>query len=123
MVVSELWLSTDEGVSSGMLRAVPITALEALLNHSSYRGALTEEPRLFNLRPRRAVLTAPSKRPYSDAFFKKVADVYLRHLQDGEKPAPAMAAAAGVPVTTIHGWVKEARRRGHLAPTRKGKAG
>jgi transposase len=39
-------------------------------------------------------------------------------------PAQTIAEANGVPVTTVHRWIREARRRGSLPPARgKGQAG
>jgi len=34
-----------------------------------------------------------------------------------------LAEANGVPVSTVHRWVKEARRRGFLPPGRPGRSG
>ncbi len=39
------------------------------------------------------------------------------------RPAVELAEVNGVPVTTAHRWVKEARRRGFLPPGRKGRRG
>jgi hypothetical protein len=38
-------------------------------------------------------------------------------------PAPVLAEATGQPITTVHRWIKEARRRGFLAAGSAGKAG
>lgn len=65
----------------------------------------------------------PSTRALGDAFYASVADAYrlaARHLPG---PAKAIAEANGVPVSTVHRWVKEARRRNHLPPGQAGKRG
>jgi hypothetical protein len=41
-----------------------------------------------------------------------VADHYLWLKANGYPPAPSLAQANDVPVTTVHRWVKEARSRG-----------
>jgi hypothetical protein len=70
-----------------------------------------------------ATLEVPKARPYGDDFYGTVAAVYERLAGDGVAPAPAFADANGVPLSTAHRWVKEARRRGFLAPARQGRAG
>ena len=42
---------------------------------------------------------------------------------DESGAASDLARTHGVPVTTAHRWVKEARRRGFLPPGSPGKAG
>ena len=58
-----------------------------------------------------------------DVFYREVADVYLDLAQASHRPASDIAAQHGVPVSTAHRWVKEARRRGFLPPGRPGKTG
>jgi hypothetical protein len=58
-----------------------------------------------------------------DVFYRDVADVYLELAQASHRPASEIAAQHGVPVSTAHRWVKEARRRGFLPPGRPGKTG
>jgi hypothetical protein len=57
------------------------------------------------------------KRP--DDFYRGVAEAYSWLAGHGHRPAPALALINGVPPTTIHRWVKEARRRGLLGPGRR----
>ena len=58
------------------------------------------------------------------SFYVQVADAYELALLRTHHPAAALADAAQVPVTTMHRWIREARRRGLLAPaTRQGAAG
>jgi hypothetical protein len=61
---------------------------------------------------------------YPDSFYQRVADAYLTYLRAGASPAQAIAEDAGAPVTTVHRWIREARRRELLAPARsKGRPG
>lgn len=68
-------------------------------------------------------LKIPTTRPYPDEFYSEVADAYTATAAQSRRPAADIAAAAGVPVKTVHSWIAEARRRGHLPPGRPGKAG
>ena len=72
--------------------------------------------------PARAVLSRPGPAP-SDAFYADVAREYLLRAADTGAPARALADEAGVPVGTVHRWVREARRRGHLPAGRPGRVG
>lgn len=61
-------------------------------------------------------LAVPGSRRYPDAFYEQVAEAYSLLAARREPPAQALAAANAVPITTVNRWVKEARRRGLLAP-------
>lgn len=63
----------------------------------------------------------PRGRP--DRFYADIADAYRQLAQTSRRPAADLAARHEVPLTTAHRWIKEARRRGFLAPGRPGKAG
>jgi hypothetical protein len=52
----------------------------------------------------------PGKKP--DEFYRQVADRFTYLGTVSTRPASELAAANEVNVSTIHGWVKEARRRG-----------
>lgn len=58
-----------------------------------------------------------SKRP--DSFYADVAERYRRLSVQAKRPAEELAIANGVPVTTVHRWVKEARRRGLLLSSQR----
>lgn len=73
--------------------------------------AIPKAPRLGNLR----VPPAP-RQPKPDAFYRRVAEVYERASVLSPRPAQLVAEANGVPVSTVHGWTKESRRRGFLQP-------
>jgi hypothetical protein len=62
------------------------------------------------------------KRP--DSFYKRVAELYSALAANGSRrPASEIAEANDIQVTTVHRWIKEARRRDLLGSGRKGKAG
>jgi hypothetical protein len=72
----------------------------------------------------RAAADGPARlRGRPDIFYREVADVYLTYAQASPRPACDLADRHGVPVSTAHRWVKEARRRGFLPPGRPGKSG
>lgn len=56
-----------------------------------------------------------------EQFYARVADAYRLHAARTGKPTSALAASAGVSKQTAARWVHEARRRGHLEPTTKGR--
>jgi hypothetical protein len=136
--------------TSDLLRAIPVGRIEAAANaqltvvddaisprsprpRRRRRGpagsALLPEDQGWEEPERPAAATAsgpargarPRGRP--DEFYAEVADTYRQLAQSSRRPAGDMAARYEVPVTTVHRWVKEARRRGFLAPGRPGKAG
>jgi hypothetical protein len=72
--------------------------------------------------PDRPRLTRPDGAA-PEGFYPRVAAAYTEYAPQTRAPAKEMAAEAGVPVTTAHRWIREARRRGFLPPARKGKAG
>jgi hypothetical protein len=55
---------------------------------------------------------------YGDGFYQAVAEEYEENSAPGF--AKRMAAQEDVPVTTVHRWIKEARRRGFLPPVKWG---
>jgi hypothetical protein len=115
-------LHVEGVVSAEVLRSIPIGRIEAAANgqlHASARQA----------RPRRASATIAARlhtnpvRGYPDAFYAAVASAYRALATSSPRPVADLADANGVPVTTAQRWVKEARRRGLLAPGPPGKAG
>lgn len=67
--------------------------------------------RVRNLR-----LQIPKGQPKPDRFYRDLARLYGEVALNSSRPAAVIAEANTVPVSTVHGWVKEARRRGLLAP-------
>jgi len=120
-------------LDSGMLRSISIPAFEAWANTPVGREAMgrvfsrTGAERAADLRPgsvgrkRARLKVPPGAKP--DSFYAKVAEVYRELAGWSNRPAVELAEANGVPITTAHRWVKEARRRGHLPPGRKGRRG
>jgi hypothetical protein len=68
-------------------------------------------------------LEIPEDRRRPDSFYAAVAERYQWLASKARRPAEELAAANGVPVTTIHRWVKEARRRGILPPGQRSSGG
>lgn len=73
--------------------------------------------------PRSLRIEAPDGTRRPDSFYRKVAELYGFLAGRSRSPAAEIAQANGLPVTTVHRWVKEARRRGFLPPGRRGRAG
>lgn len=68
-------------------------------------------------------LQVPAAKPYPDSFWEDVAAAYRNALASNMSPGVALADVTGRPVTTIHRWVREARRRGLLPEATPGRAG
>ncbi|WP_460819820.1 hypothetical protein [Nocardioides korecus] len=64
-------------------------------------------------------LTAPEN-GLTDAFLRSVAENYAWAVRRRLRPAPELAAMAGVSPRTVHGWVAKARDRGIMPRARKG---
>ncbi len=58
-----------------------------------------------------------------ETFYQQVAEAYRSAAAESRRPAAVLAEEASVPVTTVHRWIREARRRGFLPPGQKGKLG
>lgn len=59
----------------------------------------------------------------TDAWYQRFAERYRAAVAVTRSPAVLLATEAGAPVSAVHRWVAEARRRGHLPPGRRGSAG
>jgi hypothetical protein len=86
--------------------------------HQSW--AMTPREPVPNPRPdlRLPLEIDPRNRP--DAFYAAVADAFLWLASVSPRPAQELATANGVPVTTVHRWVREAKSRGLLLLPTKG---
>lgn len=140
--VTDLYLHGEE-LTAETLRGLSIPRMEARLNSPGSAldpgdedddGLTVDELRTFGAevqeqekgqRTAGVVRTALRRPDRSDpeSFYRLVAQAYGEYSRDSKAPAVAIAAEADVPVTTVHRWVREARRRGYLPPARKGKAG
>ena len=141
-------LFVEGPLSADLLRAIPLGRIEAAANAqlvvnpdvvppTSTRAPATGPPEalvggwetgdavLVERPPSRRKVhpehTARRGRP--DSFYDAVAAAYRDLARRSSRPAAELAEAHEVPVTTAHRWIKEARRRGFLAPGRPGKAG
>jgi len=140
-------LRIDGSPTADLLRAIPVGRIEAAANAqlcvvdteaaAGVPHTVRERPTAppdgsaagWDLTdPSKAVSRAPDRsdgrpRGRPDLFYRQVADAYVDLSQASHRPASDIAHSHGVPVTTAHRWVKEARRRGFLPPGRPGKTG
>ncbi len=77
-----------------------------------YAPAKPRSPRL------KVKVPAGHRKP--DSFYQKIGERFAYLSVVSERPATELAEANGVPTTTIHGWVREARRRGLMGPSERG---
>lgn len=66
-----------------------------------------------------ALYAASDPRDRGVSFYIHVARAYEEILARGGQPGPEIAARLGVPSTTVHRWLREARALGYLAPARR----
>jgi hypothetical protein len=125
------------GVAARVLRDIPLTRIEAGVNQPTYREKLLprlpgpgavmvpftwdkpEDSGWWFAVPHpwaspKIKVEVPEGRGRPDEFYKAVAAAFAYLATVSQRPAAEMAEANDVPVSTIHGWVKEARRRGFL---------
>lgn len=136
--------SGSVGFASTPLREVPVTRIEAAINHPSHRERLIslvmpsnaiiagEVPggnlymrRPAPIKPRRPNLkvTDPGGYRKPDKFYEQVAEKYLWLAAISVRPAQELADINGVPVGTVHRWIREAKtRRLLLLPAHRGEA-
>src|SRR5690349_17720109 len=119
--VMALHVEGDGPVSAEALRSIPIGRIEALANALLHPFSADLGWRKVARLPDELLFAAPRNRP--DAFYAAVASTYRHLVSETPQPVRQLAEANEVPKTTAHRWVKEARRRGMLAPGRPGKAG
>ncbi len=143
----ELHLSAAGRIDSAALRRLPVASLTALVNAPGRREEVTGrldapgrptglvaladaelQAQVAGLVELAGVVDGrlgpvPRGRGKPDAFYRRVADAYLGLAVESNRPAATIAAVNRVPVSSVHGWVKEARRRGFLPPGQKGRRG
>jgi hypothetical protein len=108
-------------VVADFVRSIPDDTPEPSL--ADLRSRAHEQAQLVRAKePDRPRLTRPDGAS-PEEFYPRVAAAYSQYAPRTRAPAKEMAAEAGVPITTVHRWIREARRRGFLTPARKGKAG
>lgn len=125
-------LHVDGPLSAEVLRSIPVGRIEAAANAQLHPSAASPfDGEWLGTGPWPAPdagvvppgLWRDATGGYPDEFYDTVAVVYRRLAASSHRPVAEMAGANDVPVTTAQRWVKEARRRGLLAPGRPGKAG
>lgn len=143
--VGAIHIEAPGGVTGDLLRAIPTGTLELFANSPDIavelRRLADEAPAverdttrwLSAVLPARItqpvetpprhpsarvqVPTHTQKRP--DHFYRELAQTFTEVARWSSAPAQEIATASGVPVTTVHRWVKEARRRGLLGRARR----
>jgi hypothetical protein len=148
LVIRELYLTADndlgsERIDTEQLRRLSPSRIEATLNTPTDKALILnsidkapgpKEPcgptkRTPMVRSKTSVhvhgegLVPPPGRPRPDSFYQQVASDYLSAASVSARPSVDLATGAGVPVSTVRGWVAEARRRGFLPPGQKGRRG
>jgi hypothetical protein len=146
--VIELRLEPGGPIDSNTLRRVQLARVEAQVNAAGFRehiiagldlpatmdfdrkyataGAHLDQRVTTTATGHKKVtrLQVPTTNPKPARFYKQIASLYTRLSADANsRPAVDLAEAAGVPVTTVHRWVREARRRGFLPPGQRGRRG
>lgn len=128
-------MHVDGPLSAEALRAIPVGRIEAAANAQLHPSASVFEDGEAEsfviitpgdrgpLPPLPPHLWRETSGGYPDTFYGTVAAIYRKLAAVSPRPVAEIAGANDVPVTTAQRWVKEARRRGLLAPGRAGKAG
>jgi hypothetical protein len=114
-------LQIEGPVSAETLRSVPVGRIEAAANAQLAHGLVAPKRKVNARIPE--TFRDNAVRGYPDAFYDSVATAYRSLVANTSRPVSELAYANDVPVTTAQRWVKEARRRGLLAPGHPGKAG
>lgn len=124
-------------ITADVMRAIPIGKIEAGINGPGVVDDIRDLASLPNPgrfvsagefeRPAsrwagRAQLKVPAERKKPDEFYARVARLFSELSLRDSSPAVTIARANDVPPSTVHRWVKEARRRGLLAPGQRGRA-
>ena len=148
LVIRELYLNADndlgsERIDTDQLRRLSPARIEATLNSPVEKALVLEhldkapgpkEPRgptkpspmirgEMTVHVHGEGLVPPPGRPRPDSFYQQVASDYLAAASVSVRPSVNLARGAGVPVSTVRGWVAEARRRGLLPHGKKGRRG
>lgn len=145
VVIREIWADFGGvGDRSRATRNMPLGRIEAAANHPSFYDQLEPylslvdgepfpqlgsdwwtEPLQAKRRAPRLKLVIPNGRRKPDDFYRQVAVRFAHQATVSTHPSNDLAEANGVPVSTIHGWVKEARNRGVMpaASARRGAGG
>jgi hypothetical protein len=143
--VREIHFAFYAGLGTRSFPELPIGRLEAAVNRPEHHAALAERIKptdtttitvpfpeeeytdedwpwwMYKVPPKPCAPRLKVKIPDGggrrkpDRFYEQIAERFAYLATVSPRPAMELAKANGVPVTTVHGWVKEARRRGLLA--------
>lgn len=144
LVVVELDVKAER-VTGRLLAQIPLGRIEEIVNQPELAAQLMSRfdvtgPSILDLAvedgvaerlaqldiasaPTPEPLRIPAGRSYPDEFYSQVASTYAWHAATSSRPAAVIAERAGVGVSTVHRWVKEARRRGLMAPSSRNRNG
>lgn len=118
---------SDVPITSDLLRAIQVGRLENLGRNMADLAAAKLYDAIAGLpTPEGGGLAPPLRREKGedpDVFADRVAQYYRAFAGISSKPAKMLSEASGVPLATVHGWIREARLRGKLPPGKRGKAG
>jgi hypothetical protein len=121
-------------ITARHLRDLPLGKIEVWVNELAHQGLVdVEAPKLSDAvqfgEAEAGTLTwvdalpPAGKRAKGDEFYRRIGEIYGKAAHESTRPAADLAKAWEVPVTTVHRWVREARRRGHLPPAEPGRRG
>lgn len=123
----------DFRVTARDLRDFPLGKIEAWVNQLVQQGlvdvinAKLSDAVQFGITGETATyapkLQDPGGHPKPDEFYRWIGEVYGKAAIVSTRPAAELAEVWEVPVTTVHRWTREARRRGHLPPAEPGRRG
>jgi hypothetical protein len=124
----------DWRVTARDLRNFPLGKIEVWINQLAQQGRVDPvEARLsdavaFGITAGSATWVdklpeAPATGAKPDEFYRRVGEIYGKAAVVSTQPAKDLAVAWELPTTTVHRWIREARRRGHLPPAEQGRRG
>lgn len=143
LVVVELHIARDR-IEARWLRKLPIGRIEALANNDPQTAAAIRARLHEVLRRGHQPQSGPPLKPWvpkevewevpplptmpatgdkGDDFYEWIAGIYGEAATLSPRPAAELAEAWKQPITTVHRWTREARRRGHLPPGESGRRG
>lgn len=88
----------------------------------SHSQALVEARELTDRLKAEGADDATIREAEKDFFYRRVAAIYSEASSEGRSPVVAVAKEWNAPNTSASNWVREARVRGYLPPTRRGRA-
>lgn len=123
--ITELRISDMAGVAAGLLRHIPLGALEDVLNspepvpRSERRSRAGEIRRDVTIVPEPAVARASIPTPTVEVDLVQVAADYAAAAAITRHPVRKLAEDRGVSERTVSRWLAEVRRRGLLPSARR----